>query len=141
MERIKQLLQGKGLKVTTQRIIVYQVMERLRHATADGVAKEVRAIVPTITVATVYHILESLCQVGLISRLDTRDGKIGYDITAKTHHHLFDGRIGRIEDYNDAGLTQVVREYFATHPVSGFSVDNITIWIDGKFDEKNSSET
>ena len=105
MERIKQLLQAKGLKVTTQRIIVYQVMERLRHATADSVAKEVRAVVPTITVATVYHILESLYQADLISRLDTRDGKIGYDITAKTHHHLFDGRKRRIQDYDDAGLT------------------------------------
>ncbi|HJB84250.1 MAG TPA: transcriptional repressor [Candidatus Alistipes merdigallinarum] len=138
MERIKRLLQEKGLKVTTQRIIVYQVMERLCHATADSVAKEVRSIVPTITVATVYHILESLCQTGLISRLDTRDGKIGYDITAKTHHHLFDAQQRRIEDYDDAGLTHVVREYLAAHPVSGFTVDDVAIWIDGRFSEKNS---
>ena len=141
MERIKQLLQAKGLKVTTQRIIVYQVMERLRHATADSVAKEVRAVVPTITVATVYHILESLYQADLISRLDTRDGKIGYDITAKTHHHLFDGLKRRIQDYDDAGLTRVVREYLAAHPVAGFSVEDVAIWIDGQFDEPNTSKT
>ena len=73
MERIKRLLQEKGLKVTTQRIIVYQVMERLCHATADSVAKEVRSIVPTITVAEKMSLLRRQIRES-IDRIDEHRG-------------------------------------------------------------------
>ena len=53
-----------------------------------------------MTVSTVYRIMDSFCQVGLLSKFVDADGKTIYDITTQKHHHIhtFNGSFIDVED-------------------------------------------
>lgn len=99
-----------GLKVTPQRLAVYEAMTKLRHATIDDIIAEVQSHNNAITVSTIYRVLDSFYKAHLLSlvcRADT--GKCYYDITVSEHHHIFDG--DKVIDYNDSELTDIIRKY------------------------------
>ncbi len=78
-----------GLKVTPQRIMVYELMMELGHSTIEDIITRVRQEHPEITVSTVYRIVESFCEAGILSKIANPDGKTLFDITPTEHPHLF----------------------------------------------------
>ena len=108
IENIKEV----GLKMTPQRIAVYQAMIDLRHTQLDTIVAYLNERHTTMTLSTVYRVLESFCKAGLIGLVcHPETGECYYDITAREHHHVFDGDV--IEDYNDLELTEIVKTYIA----------------------------
>ena len=95
-ERFKTLLKEKGLKVTTQRILILQALESRpdRHLTAEGIYECVKIDNPDIGLATVYRTIQLLADLNLIDKLNLGDGFIRYEIgirdkeDAHHHHHL-----------------------------------------------------
>ncbi len=108
---IAQKIREMGIKATTQRVVVYSTLMELGHTSAEEVATIVRASHPSITIATVYSILDSFCTSGLISRLSTPSGKIHYDVTPYPHHHIYH-KDGTVTDYNDPELSAILENYF-----------------------------
>ena len=99
-----------GLKLTPQRIAVYKAMMTLRHAKLEAIVAHLSADGNTMTLSTIYRILESFCKNGLLSLVcHPETGECYYDITVKEHHHVFDG--AKIVDYDDNELTKLVHEY------------------------------
>lgn len=95
-ERFKTLLKEKGLKVTTQRILILQALESRpdRHLTAEEIYECVKIDNPDIGLATVYRTIQLLADLNLIDKLNLGDGFIRYEIgirdkeDAHHHHHL-----------------------------------------------------
>ena len=109
MESIENI-KAAGLKLTPQRIAVYKSMIKLRHARLEAIVEDLKTDHDNLTLSTVYRVLDSFCDAGLLSLVcHPETGECYYDITVRNHHHLFNGN--EIVDYNDEELTEMIREY------------------------------
>ncbi len=60
--------------------------------------------------ATVYRVLHQLLALGLVRRMDGRDGVTRYEIADpdEPHHHFVDERTGTIQPFRDARLERAL---------------------------------
>ncbi|MDR3286597.1 MAG: transcriptional repressor [Prevotellaceae bacterium] len=137
IESIKTLFVSRKMKVTLQRIAVYQAMETLMHAFPEDVITEVRKTHPTITIGTIYNVLESLVENKLLTKVMTTDSKMYFDIRVDEHHHLYSLSDGRIEDFDDTFLTEMIRDYLHKKNPDNFEVEKIHVQLLGNFKDKN----
>jgi Fur family transcriptional regulator, stress-responsive regulator len=92
-------VRASGLRVTKQRLAVLDALEHTPHATADQVLDLVRQSLPEITVQSVYTVLHSLTDAGLLRQLDLANSPARYETrVADNHHHAVCTGCGRIED-------------------------------------------
>lgn len=128
------LLKQKGLKATPQRIAVYDAMRALGHASADDVRQSIGSAGQIdITVATVYNVLQSLTEAGLLHRRLSANNKMYYDITMKDHCHIYDEATHTITDFNDSGLTEIVNDYIRKKKINNFDLNYVDIQLMGRF--------
>ena len=125
-----EIIKKAGLKATPQRKIVYEIMTELCHSSIDDVIARVRQINPEITVSTVYRILDSFYEAGLLSKIKHPNGKFIFDITPFEHHHIFtdDGVI----DYIDPELTEIIRKNLKGDAFKNLDINSISIQIVAK---------
>ncbi len=133
MEEIKDIIKSCGLKATPQRICVYQTMRELGHTSADAVIEKVQSKHPTITVATVYNILESFAKAGIIQKLASSDIKMYFDVSTHPHCHLYSTDTHTFTDYNDTELTKLILNYLSDRKIDGFKMQSIDVNIVGTF--------
>ena len=131
VEEIKTLFLAKGLNITLQRIAVYQAMEVLEHACPEEVMFEVRKKYPTITVGTIYNVLESFAQNNILSKLMTADSKMYFDINIHDHHHLYSLKDKKIMDFEDDELTLIIQNYLKSKKFDHFNIEKIKIYLIG----------
>ncbi|MBN2682205.1 MAG: transcriptional repressor [Bacteroidales bacterium] len=136
---ISSRLSEKGLKITPQRIAVYEAVKILNnHPTAEKINEYIKKNHPHISVATVYKILELFCQNNILNKVKTDADYMRYELVINHHHHLYCLESERIEDFFDNELDKLIEEYFKTKNIPGFEVDNIKLQIIGKFiNQKN----
>jgi len=131
---IRELLTEKGLRVTPQRVIVFETLVRLRnHPTADTLIKKINEAHPNIATGTVYKILDTLVQKGLVEKVTTHEDNMRYDAILDKHHHLYCTESNRIEDYFDENLNALLEEYFEKKKIPGFEISDIKLQITGNF--------
>ncbi|HWT27827.1 MAG TPA: Fur family transcriptional regulator [Mobilitalea sp.] len=96
-EQFKNLLKQHGLKVTTQRVAILEVLNSRpgKHLTAEEIYDYVKKKYPEIGLATVYRTIQLLSELNLIDKLNLDDGYVRYEIGKKDkeeashhHHHL-----------------------------------------------------
>ncbi len=123
-----------GLKVTPQRVAVLDAMKEINgHPTAETVYEHVRNSHPNISMGTVYNILETFTQKGLVSRIKTEKDVMRYELFSPDHHHLYSIDSERIEDYHDAKINELLRNYFAENKIPNFSITEVKLQITGRF--------
>jgi Fur family transcriptional regulator, peroxide stress response regulator len=133
-EEISRSLVNKGLKVTPQRIAVYEAVINLNnHPTAESIIKYIKKTYPNISTATVYKVLDALTESGLIKRVKTEKDIMRYDAILESHHHLYCTKTDRIEDYNDEQLDRMIEDYFKKKGIPDFKIEDIKLQINGKF--------
>lgn len=89
MEKIKEKFRDKNIVMTPQRIAVWKVIDGNRnHPCVEFVYAEVKKHFPSISVATVYSILETFKTAGLVNELFIRKNKICFDPFTESHHHF-----------------------------------------------------
>ena len=121
-------IRNAGLKLTPQRIAVYSAMISLRHARLEAIVKYLNEHYGRITLSTVYRVLESFCEAGLLSLVCRPDTcECYYYITASDHHHLFSG--DTISDYQDEELTQLVLGYIKSKRPDIQDIEKIQVLI------------
>ncbi len=82
-------LREKGYRLTPQRELVLQAVERLGHATPDEVAAAVREESQAVNISTVYRTLELLEELGLVRHAHISDRAPTYHSTSTPDHaHL-----------------------------------------------------
>lgn len=102
-----QRFQKKGLKLTNQRIAVYEALASTdTHPTADLIYQQVREKYPMISLNTVYNTLEVLKEIGEVSQIHT-DVSARFDANMSPHHHLVCLNCKKIEDFVDTELDQI----------------------------------
>lgn len=133
----RQQLKQKGLKVTPQRIAIYEAVVKLKnHPTVEKIIDYIRANHPNISVGTVYKVLDSLVENKLLKKVKSDKDIMRYDAVVFHHHHLYCSETDRIEDYEDEHLDKLIIEYFSKKNLKNFKIDDITLQITGKFSNK-----
>ena len=134
MQTTKEIIQESGLKATPQRIAVYDTMKKLGHASADMVGDVLKETYPTLTKATVYNVLESFDDAGLLVKRYSSNNKMYFDVNTYDHVHLYDTARNGYKDYDDPELVALVNNYLANRKIPGFSIKKIDIQIIGTTD-------
>lgn len=131
---IRNRLTEKGLRVTPQRIAIYEAILNLNnHPTADDIAAFIKQDHPNIATGTIYKVLESLVENGLIKKVKTERDIMRYDAIMENHHHLYCSESDRIEDFKDDELSELLEEYFEKKGIPDFKIEDIKLQIIGKF--------
>ncbi|MDD2293801.1 MAG: transcriptional repressor [Bacteroidales bacterium] len=125
---IRNKIKASGLKATPQRRLVYQAMQKFGHASIDEVVAFVQSVTPDMHISTIYRIMESFCEVGLLSRIYNSEGKTYFDITPTEHHHFFT-ETGEIVDFEDRELTALIREKCKNKIGDGQTIKKVSIQI------------
>lgn len=91
------------------------VVEHLDVQTCCRSAQEIhdgiRATSRAVGIASVYRVLETLSELGLIQRVDVGDGVARFEpssIGSDHHHHLVCDDCGRVEPFHDERLEQAL---------------------------------
>ena len=131
-------LQEKGLKITPQRVAIYEAIVTLsNHPTAENVIEYIKSNHPNISVGTVYKVLDSLVEKELLRKVKTEKDIMRYDAVLHNHHHLYCSKTDRIEDYEDEKLSKLINKYFEKNKIKNFSVQDIKLQITGNFNNNN----
>lgn len=80
-------LRNRGYRLTPQRQLVLEAVDRLEHATPDDILAEVRRTADGINISTVYRTLDLLEELDLVSHAHLGHGAPTYHL-AERHHHL-----------------------------------------------------
>lgn len=134
IDEIRNKLIEKRLKVTPQRIAILEAIGKLNnHPTAENIIDYIRKNQPNIATATVYKVLDALVANGLVRRVKTEKGIMRYDALLENHHHLYCSETDRIEDYVDAEINEIIKQYFEKKKIPDFKIEDVKLQIIGKF--------
>ena len=136
-DRIISALKECGLKVTPQRIAVFDAVINLNnHPTAENVIDYIKSNHPNIATGTVYKTLETLVKCDLIKKVKTDLDIMRYDAITARHHHLYCAESDRIEDFVDPELDEMLEKYLNQLSIPHFQINDIKLQISGKFTDK-----
>ncbi len=100
MSELVERLRARGWRMTAQRRVIAEAMAGDHvHLAADEVFDRARAVLPEVSLATVYNTLNELVEMGEVLELSHADGRKRYDPnTVERHHHLVCTGCGRMLD-------------------------------------------
>ena len=128
-ERFERLCRERGLRITPQRMAVYQALaEDPSHPSADRLFETLKPRLPALSLMTVYRILESFENAGVVRRVSTTGGVSRFDANVAPHQHLVCRRCGRMSDYHAEGLEALP---FPSGELAGFLPYEIDVRIVG----------
>lgn len=141
VQEITNILKENNLKITPQRMIVYQAfMKAPKHPTADQIIKNVKKSNPNISAGTIYKTLETFAQNNIIKKVKTEKDIMRYDMDLETHHHLYCAESDKIEDYYDPELNKMIEDYFREKEIPGFNIEEFKIQFVGRFQDLENSD-
>ncbi len=135
MISIKNKLSEKGLKITPQRMSILEAIYSINHPTADDIIKYIRQKYSNIATGTVYKVLDTFVQKGLIKKITTDKDIIRYDGLTIQHHHLYGSESDIIKDYIDEELDKMLIKYFKKKKIDDFKIEEMSLQIKGKFNK------
>ncbi|SHF02449.1 Fe2+ or Zn2+ uptake regulation protein [Mariniphaga anaerophila] len=131
---IRDLISGKGLKVTPQRMRVMEAIYKLNnHPTADNIIAYIRKNDPNVGSGTVYKVLETLVENKLIKKVKTERDIMRYDGILENHHHLYCIQCDYIEDYKNEKLDKLLKDFFVENEIENFVIEDVKLSINGNF--------
>lgn len=108
MKELAQLLKEKKLKVTPQRLAIFQMLSNtVEHPSAETIYKSLEATHPTMSLATVYKTLDALKKVHLIQELNVGEDSFRYDARIQSHPHLICLSCSKVVDMNSVVLDDI----------------------------------
>jgi Fur family ferric uptake transcriptional regulator len=114
----KQDLREAGLKVTSPRLKVLEVLENAkdRHLSAEAIYRLLLENGEELGLATVYRVLTQFEQAGLVSRNNFEGGTAVFELTDGTHHdHMVCLETGKVIEFCDERIEQIQRDIAAKH--------------------------
>ena len=120
--------QSLGIPMTLQRRAILEVLaSRGDHPTADDILEELERRIDGVSRATVYRMLETLVQHGLLVRVCHPGAATRYDVKIHRHHHLVCDVCGRITDMEAPFLD----ELRLPQAPEGFRIRDFSVHIRG----------
>ena len=100
MDQIAAIFKEKKLKLTPQRLAVYNyLMNTTAHPSADAIYTDIHVQYPTMSLATVYKALKTLVEVGLVQEINVGEGNFRYDGNSSAHPHVQCLKCGKVDDF------------------------------------------
>lgn len=111
LERAEGRLNGAGLRAGAARTAVVELLAREGQCLMS--AQEITDLLRrqgSASAASVYRVLDELFELGLLHRLDGRDGIARYEIAdpERHHHHIVDERSGEVRPFDDEALEDAI---------------------------------
>jgi len=129
MAYFEALCREHGLSRTVQRrTILEALLDREDHPTADQVYELVKDRIPGVSLTTVYRVLDTLVEIGVITKLCHAGGTVRYDPKMHRHHHLVCLHCERILDLEDEKLNALSLPPVGTQ---GFEIRDFHIHLRG----------
>ena len=129
MREAAQLLREKGLKVTPQRIAIYNMLAHTKeHPSAETIYRALEPSNPTMSLATVYKTLDSFAKVGLVQELSVGDGCSHYDAFTHSHPHIICTSCGKVMDLEVESLSHLKD---AVAPYTDFHIESEKLFFYG----------
>lgn len=120
----------KGLKATHQRIVIYNTVLKVHnHPTAEQVYELIHGENPSITLATVYKTLDTLVEVGLMTKVKSEQGNYRFDANISKHNHIYCVNTQEIIDYQDEELDILLANYFKNKSIANIKILDIQLQI------------
>ena len=108
LEQLEKLCREAGIPCTIQRrALLEAVLDSDEHPTANQAFEAVRVRNPQISRATVHRNLETLSELGVITKTCHTGGVARYDARVDIHHHLICLRCNGIVDIDDENLSSL----------------------------------
>ena len=83
-----EILQEKGYRLTSQRVLVLKAIYRAEnHISAEEIYEQLHERFPYIHKSTIYRTLELLSNLKLVTESNLGDGCVRYHAAIKGHHH------------------------------------------------------
>ena len=132
------ILKQKNIKVTPQRIAVYNMLlSTSQHPDAETIYKALEATNPTMSLATVYKTLDYFKTLGLVQELNVGEGRARYDSLVKCHPHTVCSACGTVCDLFNEELTDLHKK--TSYPLD-FTVTNEQLILYGLCTNCNHSQ-
>ena len=98
------LVRAQGGKVTSQRLIIWRALAGDKtHPTAEALYQRVKPLLPSLSPATLYSVLNELVEWGEVRRFDAGDGSIHFDPDTTPHAELICLRCHSVRDVPASG--------------------------------------
>jgi Fur family peroxide stress response transcriptional regulator len=102
VEELAESVRAQGGKVTSQRVLIWQALRNDKtHPTAEALYERLRAVLPRLSLTTLYTVLNELVEWGDVRRFDTGDGHIHFDPDTSGHAELICLRCHSVIDVPD----------------------------------------
>lgn len=125
---LEERLREKGLRVTRQRVAVLEYLcSTPTHPTAEEVGAVVNRAEPTTSRASVYNVLHSLTDSGLVEELVFDDAVARYDANLGPHHHFICDVCAAVHDVPADALPPLPKKRLAT----GHAVERVEVTLRG----------
>lgn len=111
MKELADILRNKGLKVTPQRLAIFQTLEGDRkHPSAEMIYNVLKKSFPSMSLATVYKTLDSFKKSNLIQELSVGGDSFRYDAITCSHPHFFCIECKEVTDLNvDINVSSIIK--------------------------------
>jgi Fur family ferric uptake transcriptional regulator len=123
------LLRRHNLRVTPQRLLLVDIAQGLQgHFTAEQIHQHMVAVYPSVSLVSVYRGLETLRELGLVTRTALGDVAASYEwVSATRHHHLVCTACGAHQEMDDHELDELRRRLSAGYHFQA-SLDHLAIF-------------
>lgn len=91
-------LKTAKLKVTPQRLAILNEVHKNEHTSIDLIYDKIKAKYPSISLATVYKNISTLCDASILKEVKTPNHKQRYEINCGEHLHVLCQVCGKLED-------------------------------------------
>ena len=130
MYSIATTFKSKGLKLTPQRIAVYEyLLGTSEHPSAEIIYSRLIEKFPTMSLATVYKSLKTLCEVELVQEINLGEGNFRYDAHIRDHAHFQCTSCSKVVDMMDVSTSNMLLEASRN---SEFIIESSKLYFFGK---------
>lgn len=110
-------------RTTYQKQSILKALQSMRgqHPTVDAICAEVAKNIPSISLATVYRVLNQYAEQGLVNRVHIPDSPTRYDDWLAPHHHLLCNSCKQLFDLPPLPLPELAlpQDTEAGHTITG----------------------
>jgi Fe2+ or Zn2+ uptake regulation protein len=111
-ERLQHALRSAGRRLTSQRRLILQVLEKSNgHLDADTLYEQVKARDRSVSLATVYRTLAVLKEIGLVEEHRLGEDHGHYEVVRQeSHYHFTCLHCGKVIEFDTALVAQIEQE-------------------------------
>jgi len=96
------------MHVTPQRMAIYRMLlEAEDHPSSEELYRRVRAKMPSLSLATIYKVLDALTRLRVVQEVSMISESKRYDANMDRHHHLICTKCKKIIDLHDDELDAI----------------------------------